>query len=529
MPGSSAILSNAHLIEALYEEWKGDPSSVGEEWRLFFEGFDMAMCPRTCVAAEQARAQSKVASLMYAYRSRGHLIAQTDPLGERPAAAAELTLEEFGLSPENLDQVFDTGHLAGAPERDTLRGILQSLKETYCGPVGVEYVHIQDLRLRRWLQAQMEPVRNRPNFDMEQRLEILARLTDAELFESFVQSRYPGQKRFSIEGAESAIAAFHAVVELAPDLGVEEIVAGMAHRGRLNVLANILDKSYAEVFSEFEENVLPDSYGGDGDVKYHRGYASDHVNKNGRSVHISLTSNPSHLEAVDPVVLGRARAKQRRRNDMEKRRSVLPFLIHGDAAFAGQGLVAETLNLSQLKGYTVGGTLHLVINNQIGFTTTPKEGRSTDYPTDVAKMIEAPIFHVNGDDPEAVAFVTELALKFRQEFGRDAFIDLRLLQAPRSQRGGRAGLHAARPLQEDQGQAFGPQALHRASPIGGRHDPRTGRGYGGKIPGAFPGGIRGRESLLPTAQPRALSTDPGRTCRASIPAQPADGRPPRTA
>ena len=422
--GLSAVLSNAHLVDALYEQWRTDPATVGEDWRLFFEGFDMALCPRTCVAAEQARAQSKVASLIYAYRSQGHLSAQTDPLAERPANTAALELAAFGLSATDLDTVFDTGHLAGGPERETLRDLVRDLRETYCGPVGVEYVHIQDTQVRRWLQAQMEPVRNRPRFDSAKKLEILGRLTDAEIFEAFVQSRYPGQKRFSIEGAESTIAAFHTVVEMAPDLGVNEIVAGMAHRGRLNVLANILDKSYAEVFSEFEENVIPDSYGGDGDVKYHRGYTSDHVNAGGRSVHISLTSNPSHLEAVDPVVLGRARAKQRRRGDTEKRRTVLPFLIHGDAAFAGQGLVAETLNLSQLRGYTVGGTLHLVVNNQIGFTTTPMEGRSTNYPTDVAKMIEAPVFHVNGDDPEAVVYVSELALRYRQEFGRDAIVDL---------------------------------------------------------------------------------------------------------
>jgi 2-oxoglutarate dehydrogenase E1 component len=418
------VLSNPDLVEALYEEWKTDPESVGADWRLFFEGFDMAMCPRSCVAADQARAQSSVGSLIFAYKSQGHLLARIDPLGENPAGQPALALEEFGLSESDLDRVFDTGHLAGAPERGTLRDILQILRETYCGPVGVEYVHIQDKRVRRWLQSEMEPALNRPRFDAQKKLEILERLTDAELFETFMQSRFPGQKRFSIEGAESAIASFHAVVELAPELGVAEIVAGMAHRGRLNVLANILDKSYAEIFSEFEENLLPDTYGGDGDVKYHRGYASDHVSAGGKSVHVSLTSNPSHLEAVDPVVLGRARAKQRRRGDTETRRSVLPFLIHGDAAFAGQGLVAETLNLSQLRGYTVGGTLHLIINNQIGFTTTPKEGRSTNYPTDVAKMVEAPVFHVNGDDPEAVVHVSELALRFRNEFGRDALIDM---------------------------------------------------------------------------------------------------------
>jgi 2-oxoglutarate dehydrogenase E1 component len=418
-----AALANSPLVDALYQQWKLDPTAVGREWQIFFEGFEMATCPRSCAAADQARDQSKVASLIYAYRSRGHAMAQLDPLGNNPVTIPELELGAFGLQDKDLDRVFDTGHLGG-PERATLRDIIGILQDTYCRSVGVEYLHIQDVKVRRWLQARMEPERNRPTLSREQRLEILRCLIDAELFETFTQSRYPGQKRFSLEGGESLIPAFHALVELAPDLGAEELVVGMAHRGRLNVLANILDKSYASIFSEFEENILPESVGGDGDVKYHKGYASDHVNLSGRPLHVSLTSNPSHLEAVDPVVLGRARAKQRQRDDMEHRKKVIPFLIHGDAAFAGQGLVAETLNLSQLEGYTVGGTVHFVINNQIGFTTTPREARSTVYSTDVAKMIEAPIFHVNGDDPEAVVYVTELALQFRQAFGKDVVVDM---------------------------------------------------------------------------------------------------------
>jgi 2-oxoglutarate dehydrogenase E1 component len=420
---AEAALANPALLDELHALWEKDPSAVSPEWQTFFAGFELATCPRPCEASDQAHKQSQVASLIYAYRSQGHLVAAVDPLGERPRSHPALVLAAFGLGEDDLDRVFDTGHLGG-PSRAPLREIIGILQDTYCRSIGVEYLHIQDVTVRRWLQAKMEPVRNRPGFSREKQRETLACLIDAELFETFLQSRYPGQKRFSLEGAESAIAALHAIVELGPELGVEELVLGMAHRGRLNVLANILDKSYAMIFSEFEDTALPESYGGDADVKYHKGYHSVHKNRHGKDLQISLSSNPSHLEAVDPVVLGRVRAKQRREGDTRERREVIPLLLHGDAAFAGQGLVAETLNLSQLDGYRVGGTIHLVINNQIGFTTTPEEGRSTVYATDVAKMIEAPIFHVNGDDPEAVVYVAELALEFRQTFGRDIVIDM---------------------------------------------------------------------------------------------------------
>jgi 2-oxoglutarate dehydrogenase E1 component len=420
---AQAALANPALIDELHTLWRERPTSVSPEWQLFFAGFELATCPRPCEAGDQAHDQSQVASLIYAYRSQGHLIARIDPLSDGPRSHPALALETFGLTEADLDRVFDTGHLGG-PARATLREIIGILQDTYCRSIGVEYLHIQDLRLRRWLQARMEPDRNRPVFGREKQRETLACLVDAELFETFLQSRYPGQKRFSLEGAEALIPALHAIVERAPEVGVEELVLGMTHRGRLNVLANILDKSYAMIFSEFEDAFLPGSYGGDADVKYHKGYHSVHKNVHGKDLQISLTSNPSHLEAVDPVVLGRVRAKQRREGDTKERREVIPLLIHGDAAFAGQGIVAETLNLSQLDGYRVGGTIHLVVNNQIGFTTTPREGRSTVYATDVAKMVEAPIFHVNGDDPEAVVHVAELALEFRQTFGRDVVIDM---------------------------------------------------------------------------------------------------------
>jgi 2-oxoglutarate dehydrogenase E1 component len=414
---------NLQYIESLYQQWKQSPTSLGESWQMFFEGFDLSMCPRSCVAAESARDQSRVASLIFAYRSQGHRVAQLDPLGGSPTTFEQLELEQFDLSARDLDRVFDTGHLGG-PQRATLRDLLQILRDTYCRSIGVEYLHIQDVRVRRWLQAQMEPTRNRPAVSREQEREVLRLLVDAELFETFMATRYPGQKRFSLEGAESLIPAIHTIVELGPELGVEEMVLGMSHRGRLSVLANILDKSYAMIFSEFEDTLIPSMVGGDGDVKYHKGYTSDHVSRGGRGLHLSLTANPSHLEAVDPVVQGRARAKQRQRDDRAQRRKVLPLLVHGDAAFSGQGLVAETLNLSQLEGYRTGGTVHLIVNNQIGFTTLPTEARSSVYATDVAKMIEAPIFHVNGDDPEAVVWISELALRFRQQFGRDVVVDL---------------------------------------------------------------------------------------------------------
>jgi 2-oxoglutarate dehydrogenase E1 component len=422
-PDSVALLASSEYVEQMYERWRRDPKSLGEEWRYFFAGFDLAYRPTGAVAAERAAEQSQVASLIFAYRSIGHLIAQLDPLGDNLQTHPLLELAHFELGDEHLDKVFDTGHLGG-PRQATLREIIAHLEDTYCRSVGVEYLHIQDTAVRRWLQQEMEPVRNRPPLGRDAKHRILAQLIDAEVFESFTHGRYQGQKRFSLEGAESLIPALHQFMETAAATGAEEVVMGMAHRGRLNVLANILRKPYSMIFHEFEDNVRPDPYGGDGDVKYHRGYSSSYETVAGPTISVSLTANPSHLEAVDPVVEGRTRAKQRRRNDSERRVKVLPLLIHGDAAFAGQGLVAETFNLSQLKGYSTGGTVHIVVNNQIGFTTLPGEARSTRYPTDIAKLVEAPVFHVNGDDPEAVVHVVDLALRFRQRFGRDAVVDL---------------------------------------------------------------------------------------------------------
>ena len=304
-----------------------------------------------------------------------------------------------------------------------MRELIATLQETYCRTIGVEFMHIRDVEIRQWLLERMEPVRNRPAFDIKQKRRIVYKLNVAELFETFLHKNYVGQKRFSLEGGEMLIPLLDAIIERAGGAGVLEIVMGMPHRGRLNVLTNILNKPYGMLFSEFEGNHMPEAVGGDGDVKYHLGFSANHVTADKHKVHLTLTANPSHLEAVDPVVEGRMRAKQRRFHDRDRRLGV-PILIHGDAAFAGQGLVAETLNLSQLPGYRTGGTVHIVVNNQIGFTTSPSDGRSTRYCTDVAKMIEAPIFHVNGEDPEAVVFVGELALDFRQRFGRDVVIDM---------------------------------------------------------------------------------------------------------
>jgi 2-oxoglutarate dehydrogenase E1 component len=412
---------NLAAIEIAYQRWQDDPNSVDAHWRLFFEGFQLGLS-RTATPALDTEAQIGIVRLVDAYRDLGHFVAHLDPLSEPPATHALLELPEFGLDEADLDRTFDTSTFVGLP-RATLRELLAVLRETYCRTIGVEYMHIQDTRIRRWLQERMEPRRNEPNFGRRRKLRILMNLHFAELFEKFLHTRYVGQKRFSLEGSETLIPLLDAIVEKAADMGVREIVLGMAHRGRLNVLANMLGKPYQEIFAEFEDNFLLDSIDGDGDVKYHLGFSSDRVTARGAPIHLSLTPNPSHLEAVDPVVEGRVRAKQLQFGDHERVYGI-PLLIHGDAAFAGQGLVAETLNLSQLAGYTTGGTIHVIINNQIGFTTPPSDARSTPYCTDVAKMIQVPIFHVNGEDPEAAVYVAELALDFRQTFKRDVVLDM---------------------------------------------------------------------------------------------------------
>jgi 2-oxoglutarate dehydrogenase E1 component len=417
----------------MYRLWLDNPDGVDPTWRAFFQGFTLGTSGglfREAVEGQAPQApiidslkQSHVHYLIAAYRAIGHLQAHLDPLSGPPPKVAKLALSQFQLGEADLDTSFDVGTYLGGGQKK-LREVIESLETTYCGHIGVEYVHIQDQDCRLWLQERIESTSLKPAFTRAQKVRILRRVHKAELFEKFLHTKYVGQKRFSLEGGETIIAALDAVIDHCPDAGVEEIVMGMAHRGRLNVLCSVMRKSFDQLFEQFSENYIPDTVGGDGDVKYHLGYESVLKTTSGKNVEVRLAANPSHLEIVDPVVEGKTRARQRIRGDSEERRRVLALLIHGDAALAGQGVVAETLNFSQLPGYKTGGTVHFVINNQIGFTTDPGDARSTRYCTDVAKMIEAPIFHVNGDDPEAVCMVAQLALDFRVRWKRDVFVDM---------------------------------------------------------------------------------------------------------
>jgi 2-oxoglutarate dehydrogenase E1 component len=456
---------NSGYVEELHARWVQSPQSVEEDWRRFFEGTEGAPVPAPAPSvptinvlvahsangngtaavngakpAVQVRApatsaayreavretviaatelQSRVAHLVNAYRVRGHLFADVDPLGTPPAAAPELELSHFGLGESDLDKAFSTAGMSGLPERATLREIVAHLKETYCSSIGVEYTHIEEPEQRMWLQQQMESTRNHASLDRNELVRILTKLTEAEIFEQFIHKNYIGLKRFSLEGAESMIPMIDLLVEASGQHGIEELVIGMAHRGRLNVLVNVLGKNVREIFAAFDDK-KPERFLGAGDVKYHLGYSSEVLTRAGRPVHLSMAFNPSHLEWVNPVVEGRVRAKIDRR----KRKSTMPLLVHGDAAFMGQGVVAETLNLAMLEGYSTGGTIHLVVNNQIGFTTLPKDTRSTRYCTDIARMLRVPVFHVNGEDPEAAIQVSRLAIEFRQRFKQDVVIDM---------------------------------------------------------------------------------------------------------
>ncbi len=366
--------------------------------------------------------EAGVLQLINAYRVRGHILADLDPLEYKVGQHAELNPAYYGLTIWDLDREFVCGGLC-KQETASLRTILDTLRETYCGRIGPEYMHIQEPKQKRWLQDRMEPSRNAAPLDGATKRRILMKLNDAEAFERFLHTKYVGHKRFSLEGAETVIPMLDHLLNEAAEAGVEEVVLGMAHRGRLNVLASVMGKSYERIFNEFEGDIDPNTTQGSGDVKYHLGAEGTHVSPSDIEVKLTLASNPSHLEAVDPVVEGMARAKQELLGDHERSR-VVPVLLHGDAAFAGQGVVAETLNLSQLKGYRTGGTVHIVINNQIGFTTGPEAARSSMYATDVAKMVQAPIFHVNGDDAEACIRAVTLAFEFRKVFKKDVVIDL---------------------------------------------------------------------------------------------------------
>jgi 2-oxoglutarate dehydrogenase E1 component len=411
--------ANPEYVESLYAEYRRDPKSVDERWALIFAGYEFARA--TAGAGSGPHARLPIADLVHSYRELGHVIADLDPLGHSPRAHALLSLEEFGFTQEDLDKVVTWEQFRGG-ERGTLRELVTALEQTYCGTLGVEYLAISDKARRDWLQERMEPRRNRAELTADDRLAILDRLIAAETFEQFLHSRHAGQKRFSLEGGEALIPLLDTLVEDAARSDVAEVVMGMPHRGRINVLAHILRKPYEMIFAEFEGTSLPSDIMGDGDVKYHLGYSHDLRTRSGTSIHLSLSPNPSHLEAVNPVVEGIVRAKQSYLEDRH-RRSVAPVLMHGDAGFVGQGVVYETLALSALPGFTTGGTIHVIVNNQIGFTTSPEEFLFTRYPSGPANVIQAPVFHVNGDDPEAAVQAARLAVGYRQAFRSDVFID----------------------------------------------------------------------------------------------------------
>ena len=413
-------------IDGQYRLWKSDPDRVSPDWRFFFEGFELAFdgSPMKTMANDddQALRQARVESLIYRYRDIGHLLACMDPLAECPTDHPLLSLEAFNLTPKDLDVEVYTRRF-NQTGRATLRDIIRTLRETYCRSIGIEYMHLQNPAERRWLQEQMEPNHNHPLLKGKTKRRILFKLHQAALFEQFLNKKYIGQARFSLEGGDVLIPMLDILVRHVAANGCREIILGMAHRGRLNVQAHILKKPYKEIFSEFESCYDPDSIVGSGDMKYHQGYLADLKSDEHRPEQIYMLNNPSHLETVNPVVEGFVRARQ----DLlgtDRADQVLPVLIHGDAAFAGQGIVAETLNMSQLDGYGCGGTIHIVINNQIGYTTFPEETRSTRYSTDVAKMLMVPIFHVHGEDPEAVCHVIKLAADYRRAFKKDVAIDV---------------------------------------------------------------------------------------------------------
>ncbi|MEY3172762.1 MAG: 2-oxoglutarate dehydrogenase component [Planctomycetota bacterium] len=436
-------VTNLEFAEAQLESYLRDRNSVSPDWRDYFDEMrvaDSGLTPESLTAPFQAESifrrsgggqtgsasdeavlQERLEQLIRSYRVRGHIVAKIDPLNAERPQPPELDPAFYGFTEEHMDRRFST-QWSGGPNVRTLREMLRWLQTTYCRSIGVQFMHIDSLQVRQWLEDRMERTANRLKLSRSEQLRILERLSEAVVFEEFVQKKYVGAKSFSLEGAESLIPLLDLAIEHAGSQGIDLMVLGMAHRGRLNVLANIMGKSPAKIFREFDD-VDPQLKMGRGDVKYHLGYSSDRMTSSGQKVHLTLCFNPSHLEFVNPVALGRLRAKQDRTGDLDRRKSCC-VLIHGDAAFAGEGVVQESLNLSELPGYQTGGTLHIVVNNQIGFTTSPSEARSCTYATDVARMLQIPIFHVNGEDPEAVAQTVRLAMDFRQKFQRDVIIDM---------------------------------------------------------------------------------------------------------
>ncbi|MCB1225544.1 MAG: 2-oxoglutarate dehydrogenase E1 component [Verrucomicrobiales bacterium] len=427
--------ANQDLLESQYAAWKKDSSAVSSEWNQFFEGFELGLTElkkrqasrpalgSSALTEDELAFRMRVTNAIHAFRSLGHTGAWLNPLSDTAPTPPALSLEGLGFTEAELDRQVQTAMFRdGQPT--SLREMLAELRHIYCEWTGFEFMHIHQPDVRQWLQDRIEARLDEAPASPAEQKDALRWLLEAETFERFLHRRFVGQKRFSVEGSESLLVALESLLEALPALGGREIVMGMAHRGRLSVLCNFLRKPLDVLFYEFSENYVPNMVAGDGDVKYHLGFETVRTTASGAEVGVMLAANPSHLEAVNPVVEGKARARQRALEDTTDRRQVIPVLIHGDAAVAGQGVVAEVLNLSQLPGYRTGGTLHIVVNNQIGFTTLPADARSSDYCTDVAKMIEAPVFHVNGDRPIEVARAMQLAFEFRQTFKRDVFIDI---------------------------------------------------------------------------------------------------------
>jgi 2-oxoglutarate dehydrogenase E1 component len=432
-----SFLGSVHssFIDELYQKYLQHPDSVEPSWKAFFQGYDFALeqygdeyiiaTNGECISPEvpeQIEKEFRVLDLINGYRSRGHLFTKTNPVRERRKYEPTLDIENFGLNESDLETKFEAGKKVGLEGPTSLKDIVAHLQTAYCQSIGIEYMHIRKPETTRWIRQQIHINANQPNFNAEEKKYILKKLNEAVGFEAFLNTKFVGQKRFSIEGAESMIPALDIAIKKAAEQGVKEIVMGMAHRGRLNVLSNIFGKTQRDIFSEFEGKEFEDE-DFDGDVKYHLGYSSSKTLDNGQEIRLTLSPNPSHLEAVNPVVGGIARAKRDLKHNRDNK-AVLPILIHGDAAIAGQGIVYEHIQMETLNGYTVGGTLHIVINNQVGFTTNYIDGRSSTYCTDVAKVIMAPVLHVNGDDTEAVVHAFQFAIKYRQHYQKEIFVDL---------------------------------------------------------------------------------------------------------
>ena len=415
--------ANPAYIEMMLDKYKSDPLSVDPAWRQFFQGYELGVDRHEVVEDEAyADKEVKIMKLINAYRGRGHLKAKTNPIRPRRVHATDLDIAYFGLTEADLEEEFDVGSEIRLG-RAKLKDIIAHLEETYCSSIGVEYRYINNSEMRQWLHEAMEGTGNKSNFTKTQKKHILTKLTQGVGFEKFLGVKYVGQKRFSLEGIESFIPAMDELFQEGARLGAKEFVMGMAHRGRLNVLTNLFEKNYETLFQEFEGHGISDEVGGDGDVKYHMGHSADITTQDGHDLHLSLAANPSHLEAVNPVVLGRVRAKLEElyENDQKK---IVPILVHGDAAISGQGIVYEIVNMANLDGYGTGGTVHVVLNNQVGFTANYRESRSSLYCTDIAKVLDSPVFHVNADDPEAVTHACRLAIQLRQTFGCDVYIDI---------------------------------------------------------------------------------------------------------